>query len=56
MKKWEVYASSKTIYSIEVMAENEHDAIDMAINIDAGEWKEVNADDWNVDWAEEIKE
>ena len=38
MKKWKVIAQSVTQYEVEVMAENEDEAIDKAEQIDGAEW------------------
>ena len=56
MKKWKVYAISTIQYEIEVIADNEEEAMDKAENIDGSEWKEEEAmcSDWEVIRAEEV--
>jgi hypothetical protein len=58
MKKYTVYAQSLLEYKVEVMAENEEDAMDKADKIDGGEWEEVTEGswDWNPVRAEEVTE
>jgi hypothetical protein len=56
MKKWKVYAQSVTAYEIEVVAENKYEAMDMADEIDGGQWVEIPGDgDWNPISAEEVQ-
>ena len=58
MKKYKVMAQSLLEYAVEVMAENEEDAMDKADKIDGGEWTELHEGnwDWNPIRAEEVKE
>ena len=58
MKKFKVIAQSLLEYEVEVMAENEEDAMDKADKIDGGEWTELHEGswDWNPIRAEEVKE
>jgi hypothetical protein len=57
MKKYIVSANSISHYEIEVMAENEYEAMDKAEQIDGSEWTEIVGDgDWNPISAEEVKE
>lgn len=57
MRKWKVIAQSVTQYEIEVMAENEDEAIDKAEQIDGAEWVEDSHwGDWDVLRAEEVTE
>jgi len=56
MKRYKVYARSLLEYEVEVMAENEEEAMDKADKIDVGEWAEVTEGswDWNPIRAEEV--
>ena len=56
MKRYKVYARSSLKYEVEVMAENEEDAMDKADKIDGGEWAEVTEGSWywNPVRAEEV--
>ena len=58
MKRYKVYARSLLEYEVEVMAENEEEAMDKADKIDGGEWAEVTEGswDWNPIRAEEVTE
>ena len=57
MKKWKVIAQSVTQYEIEVMAENEDEAIDKAEQIDGADWSEDSpSGDWEILRAEEVTE
>ena len=57
MRKWKVIAQSVTQYEIEVMAENEDEAIDKAEQIDGADWSEDSpSGDWEIIRAEEVKE
>ena len=56
MKKWRVHASSMAFYTLEVAAETEEKALDIAKDTDGGTWKELGTlDDWEIGRAEEIK-
>ena len=57
MKKYVVSAKSTLFYEIEIMANNEDEAMDKAEKIDGAEWTEICGDsDWNPLHAEEVKE
>ena len=57
MKRWKVIAQSVTQYEVEVMAENEDEAMDKADQIDGAEWVEDSpCGDWDVLRAEEVTE
>ena len=56
MKKWRVHASSMAFYTLEVTAETEEKALDIANDTDGGAWKELDdIGDWQIERAEEIK-
>lgn len=43
MKKWKVYANVPTMYVVEVKAENEEQAIKIALCLDADDWEETGS-------------
>jgi len=56
MKKWLVHASSMSYYTLEVAAETEEKALEIANDTDGGAWKELDdRGDWEIEKAEEIK-
>ena len=56
MKKWKVHASTMAFYTLEVAAETEEKALDIANDTDGGAWKELDdIGDWQIERAEEIK-
>ena len=56
MKKWKVLAQSVIQYEVEIMAENEDEAIERAENLDGADWteEETISPDWEVLRAEEV--
>jgi hypothetical protein len=58
MKKWLVHASSMSYYTLEVAAETEEKALEIASDADGGAWKELDdRGDWEIgEKAEEIPE
>ena len=57
MKKWRVHASTMAFYTLEVAAETEEKALDIANDTDGGAWKELDdRGDWEIDWAMGAKE
>ena len=58
MKKWKVLAQSVIQYEVEIMAENEDEAIIRSINLDGANWieEETMSPDWEVLRAEEVTE
>jgi hypothetical protein len=57
MKKWLVHASSMSYYTLEVTAETEEKALEIANDTDGGAWKELDdRGDWEIgEKAEEVK-
>ena len=49
MPKFKVYANSMTRYFIEVEAENEEEAIEIAREADGGSFEEVDIGDWEIE-------
>jgi hypothetical protein len=49
MKKWLVHASSMSYYTLEVAAETEEKALEIAYETDGGAWKEIDdRGDWEI--------
>lgn len=55
-KKYKVYYDSLTEYVIEVEAENEEQAYEIASQTDGGDFTPVNDGDWGYKRTEEVKE
>jgi len=58
MRKWKVIAQSVIQYEVEIIAENENEAIEKAENLDGADWTEEETmnPDWEVLRAEEVTE
>ena len=55
MKKYQVIASSITYYTMEIEAENDDEAWDIAINADGGDFDPDNIEgDWEIYGVKEI--
>jgi hypothetical protein len=56
MKKFKVIASSITYYKIEIEAETEGEAWQLAKDADGGDFKEIGLGDWDICDISELSE
>ena len=56
MKRYLLTAMEYVYYEIEVEAETEQDAIDISMDERFDEWKAFDADHWDIETVEEIKD